>query len=80
MKHNHQKTISYALTLLFMPKNNNNIEYHYCNRKKNNRINPANQDEITRITNVHDSGQPMNPISIKICNADSCAASSLPTG
>lgn len=47
--------------------------------EKHNRINPP-KDEITTITNVHDSGQPMNPISIKICSADSCAASSLPTG
>ena len=29
---------------------------------------------------VHDSGLPTTPISTKICNADNCAASSLPTG
>lgn len=62
-----------------MRKNNDKcIEYCCFNRKKG--INPAKQDEKTRITNVHASGEPMNPISIKICNADSCAASSLPTG
>lgn len=41
---------------------------------------PKQKEVCLTKTYVHDSGLPTNPISTNICNADNCAASSLPTG